>query len=87
MQLAHASVCLPLHQKHFMSRFPVVCNVHRWNENVAMDIFFCNTPNHDDDGPSLVMLLVVLWPNSVSARQALRLLPPCALSLTACPAL
>ena len=45
-QFARASVRLPL-RKHFKSRFPA-CNVHRWNEDVATDTFFCDTPAHDD---------------------------------------
>jgi hypothetical protein len=34
-------------QKHFKSRLPAY-NVHRWNESVATDTFFCDTPDHDD---------------------------------------
>ena len=45
-QLARASARFPL-RKHFRSRFPAY-NVHRWNEDVATDTFFCNTPAHDD---------------------------------------
>jgi hypothetical protein len=45
-QYARASVRLPM-RKHFKSRFPAY-NVHRWNESVATDTFFCDTPAHDD---------------------------------------
>jgi hypothetical protein len=45
-QFARASVRLPM-RKHFKSRFPAY-NVHRWNESVATDTFFCDTPAHDD---------------------------------------
>jgi hypothetical protein len=45
-QFARASTRLPF-RKHFRSRFPA-CNVHRWNESVATDTFFCDTPAHDD---------------------------------------
>ena len=45
-QFSRASVRLPM-RKHFKSRFPA-CNVHRWNESVATDTFFCDTPAHDD---------------------------------------
>jgi hypothetical protein len=45
-QFARASERLPF-RKHFRSRFPA-CNVHRWNEDVATDTFFCDTPAHDD---------------------------------------
>jgi hypothetical protein len=34
-------------RKHFTSRFPA-CNVHQWNESVATDTFFYDTPAHDD---------------------------------------
>ncbi len=45
-QFARASVRLPM-RKHYKSRFPAY-NVHRWNEAVATDTFFCDTPAHDD---------------------------------------
>jgi hypothetical protein len=45
-QFARASARLPF-RKHFRSRFPA-CNVNRWNEEVATDTFFCDTPAHDD---------------------------------------
>ena len=45
-QFARASARLPF-RKHFRSRFPA-CNVERWNEEVATDTFFCDTPAHDD---------------------------------------
>jgi hypothetical protein len=45
-QFARASVRLPM-QKHFKSSYPAY-NVHRWNESMAADTFFCDTPAHDD---------------------------------------
>jgi hypothetical protein len=45
-QFALASEWLPF-CKHFCSCFPA-CNVHRWNEDVATDTFFYDTPAHDE---------------------------------------
>jgi hypothetical protein len=45
-QFAGASVRLPM-QKHYKSCFPAY-NVHCWNESVATDTFFCDTPAHND---------------------------------------
>jgi hypothetical protein len=76
-QFARASVRLPM-QKHFKSRFPAY-NVHRWNESVATDTFFCDTPAHDDGifdhaGTTMAQLYVgktsskmlLYWSNPVS---------------------
>jgi hypothetical protein len=34
-------------RKHYRTRWPAA-NVDRWNEDVATDTFFSDTPAHDD---------------------------------------
>ena len=37
-------------RRHYKTRFPAA-NISRWNEDVATDTFFSDTPAHDDGIP------------------------------------